>query len=175
MNRRFEEAAREREAIREEAARDRAKIGDDMAKGFARVDRSIQKFRSKISARLGERFEGIGRQIARELLLERGIKVKRIQAYKTRDIKGLVFEKGQDVEVDVFVKEPLVIGEIKSIIEKKDELISFSRKVKFFEKQFGKKSKFRLVITIDIADKIRDAVKALAKKHQIKLISYNER
>jgi hypothetical protein len=180
MNRRFEQAAKERAAIREDmnrrfeqAAKERAAIREDMVKGFARLDQRIQKFRSKIGARIGERFEGIGRRIARELLLERGIKVKRIQAYKTKDVKGLVFEKGQDVEVDIFIKEPLVIGEIKSIIEKKEVVYNFSRKVKFFEKLFGKKSELRLIVTIDIPDNVKRGVIREAKKRGIRLVSYD--
>jgi hypothetical protein len=86
------------------------------------------------------------------------------------DDKGEVFDRPEQVELDLIVKNGiLIICEIKSSISKPDMYI-FEKKATFYEKLHGCKANRKIVISPMVNDKAKD----LAAKLGIEVYSYGE-
>ena len=86
------------------------------------------------------------------------------------DDKGEVFDRPEQVELDLIVKNGiLIICEIKSSMSKADMYI-FEKKATFYEKLHGCKANRKIVISPMVGDKAKD----LATQLRIEVYSYGE-
>ncbi len=86
------------------------------------------------------------------------------------DDEGIVFGEPDQVELDIIIKNGLlIICEIKSSMSKSD-MYSFERKVRFYEKKHGKQADKRIVIS----PMVHNLAKPVAKKLGIQVYSYAE-
>jgi hypothetical protein len=147
MNTRFEAIQRQMDERFEAMQRQFIQL----VKRTDRLDRRIQKGLTRLGARIGIGFERVSRRFVREILEARGIKVARVKGYSEFDHACKVFEKPAPVEVDIFVEEPLVVGEVKSFIEDTDTLYLFDKKAKFLEVRFGKTAQLKIIVCMNLA------------------------
>jgi hypothetical protein len=86
------------------------------------------------------------------------------------DEEGEVFGRPDQVELDVIVKDGiLILGEIKSSMSKSD-MYAFERKVRFYEKRHGRKASRIIVISPMVDDRAREVAQMLG----IQVYSYAE-
>jgi len=86
------------------------------------------------------------------------------------DDEGIVFGEPDQVELDIIIKNGLlIICEIKSSMSKSDMYI-FERKVRFYEKKHGKQADKMIVIS----PMVHKLAKPVAKKLGIQVYSYAE-
>jgi len=86
------------------------------------------------------------------------------------DAEGEVFGRPDQVELDVIIKDGvLILGEIKSSMSKSD-MYAFERKVRFYEKRHGRKASRMIVISPMVDDRAREVAENLG----IQVYSYAE-
>ncbi len=125
-----------------------------------------------IGARWGLRAEGSFREAIKGIL-EENFPVK-VERYRTFDEEGFVFGKPDQIELDLIIKDGIVVvAEIKSSISK-EELAIFLRKVKIFEKKEGRVVNKMLIISPMIDSKAQtfpreNGIKAHGFPEKIKL------
>jgi hypothetical protein len=114
-----------------------------------RIDRSI----GALGARWGMQSERAFRNALAGILEETfGVQVINVNEY---DDKGEVFGRPEQVELDVIIKNGvLLICELKSSIDKAG-MYSFERKARFYEKRHARKANRLIVISPMIDDKAR--------------------
>ncbi len=121
-----------------------------------------------IGARWGLRAEGSFREAIKGIL-EENFPVK-VERYKAFDEEGFVFGKPDQIELDLIIKDGfVVVAEIKSSISK-EELATFLRKVKIFEKKEGRVVNKMLIIS----PMIDSRAIAFARENGIKAYGYPE-
>ncbi len=121
-----------------------------------------------IGARWGLRAEGSFREAIKGIL-EENFPVK-VERYKAFDEEGFVFGKPDQIELDLIIKDGfVVVAEIKSSISK-EELATFLRKVKIFEKKEGRVVNKMLIIS----PMIESRAIAFARENGIKAYGYPE-
>ncbi len=121
-----------------------------------------------IGARWGLRAEGSFREAIKGIL-EENFPVK-VERYKAFDEEGFVFGKPDQIELDLIIKDGIVVvAEIKSSISK-EELATFLRKVKIFEKKEGRVVNKMLIIS----PMIDSRAIAFARENGIKAYGYPE-
>ena len=118
---------------------------------FRRLDNSV----TAIGARWGMKTEASFRNGLKSILEESfGVEVMQ---YIDRDEEGKVFGRPEQVELDIIIKDGLlIICEIKSSVSKPD-IYAFIRKVDYYEEKHKRKVDRRLVISPMIDEKARKA------------------
>jgi hypothetical protein len=123
-----------------------------------------------LGARIGIKFEGTLRSIVQGFLKENGIKSGHVTRKAVLDKEGYVYGYPSEVEVDVFVSEPFIIGEAKSIIEDKGIVFDFQKKIELFEKLYSKKTWKKFIACLDVDERKKEDVYRIAKKFGIKIL-----
>ncbi len=142
---RWKELKEESEKRWKELKEESDKRWETLLKEIKRVDNRIDRTIGALGARWGLNTEKAFRDAIRDILMDlTGMKVERYIAY---DNKGEVFGHPDQIELDVVLKNgKIYVIEIKSSVSKA-EMYIFDRKVKFYEKQEGKKVDKKIVIS----------------------------
>ncbi|WP_333639323.1 PD-(D/E)XK nuclease family protein [Pyrobaculum aerophilum] len=138
------------------------------------LKREIRQISVKLDA-LGARWGVLGedafREGVRELLREVGYKVERWLYY---DADGHVYGYPSEVELDIVIKDGVVIAvEITSSL-KRGDLYIVKRKTELYTKASGRLVNAVLIITPYINDKNPNYVKVMAERIGIKLVTPEE-
>ena len=137
---------------------------EDIRRLWSRVDVGL----GAIGARWGMRAEGSFRE-ALKGILEKSFGV-RVERYLEKDAEGKVFGRPDQVEIDVLIRDGvLILCEIKSSMSKSD-MYAFVRKVRFYQEKKGKKAQRMLVISPMVDDK----AKAVADLEGVEVYGYPE-
>ena len=137
---------------------------EDIRRLWSRVDVGL----GAIGARWGMRAEGSFRE-ALKGILEKSFGV-RVERYLEKDAEGKVFGRPDQVEIDVLIRDGvLILCEIKSSMIKSD-MYAFVRKVRFYQEKKGKKAQRMLVISPMVDDK----AKAVADLEGVEVYGYPE-
>jgi hypothetical protein len=162
QNRKWEEHRLERERDREEQNRkweenrkEFDRVHEEIMAQAKKVDRSI----GALGARWGTQSEASFRN-ALAGILEQNFDVQVINANEYDD-EGTVFGRPEQVELDIIVKNGLLlICELKSSMSKSD-MYTFERKVRFYEKRHARKVQRLIVISPMIDPKAQKIAEAL--------------
>jgi len=154
-DRRWEESQRQWRELKQESDQ----RWETLLKEIHRVDKRIDRTIGALGARWGVNSEKAFREAIEAVLTE--LTNLKVENYLSYDEKGEVFGHPDQIELDVVIKNGEVwVIEIKSSMSKADMYI-FDRKVKFFEKQQGKKVNRKLVISPMIEPKAYEVAKKL--------------
>ena len=176
MEKQREEMARQREEnaahfkrIWEEAARQR----EAMEKGFKTIHRRVDKLEDSIKSVAGESLEEYSRLWFKGMIEGRGLKVDNIVRRKhIRDEEKVLGTT--DVELDIFQEEPLIAGEITTVLNDLTKITKFVKKLEVLERIYRKKPK-GVFICYRIKDEIEDTAIRLLADYKILLISVGKR
>jgi hypothetical protein len=181
LNRDREEQARKWEEQKEESKRDReeqARKWEENQKEIRKLYDVIEKNREESSQKLNNAFSALGarwglrtessfRNGLKGILEDLGLAVEHIDIY---DKEGMVYGWPSSVEIDVIIKNGLLmICELKSSMSKADMFI-FYKKALFYEKKYQRKGDRLIVISPMVNDKARKVAVDLG----IKVYSYAE-
>ena len=154
-DRRWEESQRQWRELKQESDQ----RWETLLKEIHRVDKRIDRTIGALGARWGVNSEKAFREAIEAVLTE--LTNLKVENYLSYDEKGEVFGHPDQIELDVVIKNGEVwVIEIKSSMSKADMYI-FDKKVKFFEKQQGKKVNRKLVISPMIEPKAYEVAKKL--------------
>ena len=171
MDERFEESKRRFEAMQKQIDERFAAVDER----FDRIDRRLDEF----SLALGHDFEEFNSYWLETFLIERGYPKIRVQKRHFYDKDYSVFPDSNDVEIDLFNEDPLVIGEVTAIVRSITKVTVFLRKLKFLEDLFERKAEYKVFITYLVEPEIREEIERLLKKHGVQLFmlrrSYEDR
>ena len=164
--RKWEKSERKWQELKEESERKWRELKQEsdqrwetLLKEIHRVDKRIDRTIGALGARWGINSEKAFREAIEAVLSE--LTDLKVENYLSYDEKGEVFGHPDQIELDVVIKNGEVwVIEIKSSMSKADMYI-FDRKVKFFEKQQGKKVNRKLVISPMIEPKAYEVAKKL--------------
>ena len=150
----LKEVVRELAQAQQELAQAQQELAQAQVRTEQRLDELVRvqtsfarSFESKIGAlgaRWGRDTEASFREGIRTILEDVGFKVERYLAY---DEEGKVFDRPDQVELDVIVRDgKLILVEIKSSTGRAD-VATFHRKVRFYEEREGKKTDRRIMVS----------------------------
>jgi len=170
----FERLLEELKRDREEQARKWEENQKEIRKLFDVVEKNREESSQKLSnafsalgARWGLRTESSFRNGLKGILEDLGLVVEHIDVY---DKEGMVYGWPSSVEIDVIIKNGLLmICELKSSMSKADMFI-FYKKALFYEKKYQRKGD-RLIV---ISPMVNDKASKVAVELGIKVYSYAE-
>lgn len=166
-NRIEREKDREEQALKwEESRKEQALKWEENKKEFAQVHEEIMALAKKqerdvgaLGARWGLKSEATFRN-ALAGILEKSFAVEVINVTEYDD-EGIVFGQPDQVELDVIIKNGvLILCELKSSMSKSD-MYSFARKVSFYEKKHNREANRKLVISPMIDQRAEPVAKKL--------------
>ncbi len=161
-NKRLEEMQKEWNRRWEENQKTINRILDELKESRRRFDSSI----GALGARWGIQTEESFREALKGIL--RDVSKVQVERYLGYDEEGIVFGRPDQIELDLIVKDGiLIIGEIKSSMSKPDVYI-LKRKVKFYEKKHGRKPDKVVIISPMVSDEARK----LAEEFGYEIYSY---
>ncbi len=161
---RWESLHKDREQKWEAYRKEKLEIWGEIRKLYQKHESSI----GALGARWGLHSEASFRN-ALKGILEQSFDVKVIRVNEFDD-EGVVFGRPEQVELDLIIKNGmLIICEIKSSVSKAD-MYSFERKARFYERRHGKKAS-RMIVISPMTD---ERAKAVAKNLGIVIYSYAE-
>jgi hypothetical protein len=141
QNHKWEEYTQEQNRKWNEAQQEFQRMHEDIMAIAQKQDRSV----GALGARWGIQSENTFRN-ALAAILEKSFNVKVINVNEYDD-EGMVFGRPDQVELDVIIKNGLlIICEIKSSVSKSD-MYTFERKVRFYEKRHQRQANRMLVIS----------------------------
>lgn len=151
----------------EENQKEIRKLYDALEKNRKESDRKFNTTVGALGARWGLRSESSFRNALKGILADLDLKVEHIDDY---DEEGMVYGKPSSVEIDIIIKNGLLmICELKSSISKADMFI-FYKKTLFYEKKYHRKGDRLIVISPMVEIKAGEAAEELG----IKVFSYAE-
>lgn len=155
QNRKWEEQNRKWDEHQTEQKKEFDRVHEEIMALAKKHDRSI----GALGARWGLQSETAFRNALAGILEENfGVQVMRINEY---DEQGVVFGRPDQVELDVIIKNGvLLICELKSSIDKAGMYI-FERKARFYEQRHGRKAQRLIVISPMIDAKARKVAEKL--------------
>ncbi len=161
---RWESLHKDREQKWEAYRKEKLEIWGEIRKLYQKHESSI----GALGARWGLHSEASFRN-ALKGILEQSFDVKVIRVNEFDD-EGMVFGRPEQVELNLIIKNGmLIICEIKSSVSKAD-MYSFERKARFYERRHGKKAG-RMIVISPMTD---ERAKAVAKNLGIVIYSYAE-
>ncbi len=168
----FDRTLAELQRDREEQARkwdEQNNFNKQLLEEIKRLDKKFDSTIGALGSRWGLYSEASFRNGLKDILEDSfGVEVINVNEF---DDEGEVFGRPDQVEIDVIVKNGLLIlCEIKSSMSKSDIYI-FDRKVAFYEKRHQRKVDRKLVV----CPMVHDRAKPVAKKLGIELYSYADR
>jgi hypothetical protein len=138
---------------------------EEIRKLYRTINQKYDTGIGALGARWGLRSEASFRNALKGILEDLGLKVEHIDDY---DEEGKVYGEPSSVELDIIVRNGLVmICELKSSMSKAD-MFTFYRKAKFYEKTYNRKGDRLIVISPMVDDHAREVGQELG----IKIYSY---
>jgi hypothetical protein len=134
------------------------------------LERTIKRGLSKIGARLRVKLEGFSRELINLFLARNGIRNNRVRRLTLFDRDGKVFSYPENIEVDIFIEKPLVIGEITNFLNEKDKIYNFDRKARFIQERYGREARLKFIACLDIGPGQRKQIYRLATRLGIKIL-----
>lgn len=127
-----------------------------LRKDFHNQNRNIENKLSAIGARCGINSEKSFRDGLEGILRDvHGIKVQRFQGF---DKEGFVFRRPDQIELDIVVRDGvLILVEIKSSMSRND-VITFQRKIEWYEKEYDVKVARKVVISPMVDQRAADEI-----------------
>ena len=158
-NKKFDKMLADLHAIHEEDKIERQKLREEDLKERRRFESKIDQRLGAIGERWGVDAEGTFRKALCGILEENfDVKVINVNEY---DDEGIVFGRPDQVELDIIIKNGLlIICELKASMSKSDMHI-FNRKVHFYEQKHNKKATRKIVISPMIDKRARPVAKEL--------------
>jgi hypothetical protein len=151
----------------EENQKEIRKLYDALEKNWKESNRKLNTTVGALGARWGTRSEGSFRNALKGILADLDLRVEHIDDY---DEEGMVYGQPSSVEIDVIIKNGLLmICELKSSISKADMFI-FYKKALFYEKKYHRRGDRLIVISPMVEIKAGEAAEQLG----IKVYSYAE-
>jgi hypothetical protein len=151
----------------EENQKEIRKLYDVLEKYWKDSNRKLNTTVGALGARWGLRSEGSFRNALKGILEDLGLRVEHIDDY---DEEGMVYGQPSSVEIDIIIKNGLLmICELKSSISKA-EMFTFYKKTLFYEKKYQRKGDRLIVISPMVENKACEAAEELG----IKVYSYAE-
>ena len=151
----------------EENQKEIRKLYDALEKYWKDSNRKLNTTVGALGARWGLRSEGSFRNALKGILEDLDLRVEHIDDY---DEEGMVYGQPSSVEIDIIIKNGLVmICELKSSISKA-EMFTFYKKTLFYEKKYQRRGDRLIVISPMVEIKAREAAEQLG----IKVYSYAE-
>ncbi len=135
------------------------KRNDELLEEVRYLNRKLDSSIGALGARWGLHSEQAFRDGLKEILQKSfNVKVLNINEY---DDEGIVFGKPDQVEIDIIIKNGLlIVCEIKSSMSKSD-MYTFDRKAQFYEKKHQKKISRKIVISPMIHPKAKEVANNL--------------
>jgi hypothetical protein len=151
----------------EENQKEIRKLYDALGKYWKDSNRKLNTTVGALGARWGLRSEGSFRNALKGILEDLDLRVEHIDDY---DEEGMVYGQPSSVEIDIIIKNGLLmICELKSSISKA-EMFTFYKKTLFYEKKYHRRGDRLIVISPMVEIKAREAAEQLG----IKVYSYAE-
>ena len=151
----------------EENQKEIRKLYGALDKKWKESNRKLNTTVGALGARWGVRSEGSFRNALKGILADLDLKVEHIDDY---DEEGMVYGQPSSVEIDVIIKNGLLmICELKSSISKAD-MFTFYKKTLFYEKKYHRRGDRLIVISPMVEIKAGEAAEELG----IKVYSYAE-
>ena len=151
----------------EENQKEIRKLYDAMEKNRQESNRRLNTTVGALGARWGIRSEGSFRNALKGILEDLDLRVEHIDDY---DEEGMVYGQPSSIEIDVIIKNGLLmICELKSSISKADMFI-FYKKALFYEKKYHRRGDRLIVISPMVEIKAGEVAEELG----IKVYSYAE-
>jgi hypothetical protein len=151
----------------EENQKEIRKLYDGLEKYWKESNRKLNTTVGALGARWGLRSEGSFRNALKGILEDLDLRVEHIDDY---DEEGMVYGQPSSVEIDIIIKNGLLmICELKSSISKA-EMFTFYKKTLFYEKKYHRRGDRLIVISPMVEIKAREAAEQLG----IKVYSYAE-
>jgi hypothetical protein len=151
----------------EENQKEIKKIYETIEKNRQDSNRKLNTTVGALGARWGLRSEGSFRNALKGILADLDLRVEHIDDY---DEEGMVYGQPSSVEIDVIIKNGLLmICELKSSISKADMFI-FYKKALFYEKKYHRRGDRLIVISPMVEIKASEVAEELG----IKVYSYAE-
>jgi len=167
-----QEFKRDLEENRQEFKRDleehRQEVKQDLEENRNFILKRIEQKLGALGARWGEQTEASFRNALRGILKD----IPNIQVIRVdeRDEEGVVFGYPEEIELDLIIRNGvLMIAEMKSHIAKHDVYI-FDKKVRFYEQKHNRQANKLIIISPQVKDKAFPAAKQLG----IEIYSYIE-
>ncbi|UCH95411.1 MAG: DUF3782 domain-containing protein [Candidatus Aminicenantes bacterium] len=151
----------------EENQKEIRKLYDALEKYWKDSNRKYNTTVGALGARWGLRSESSFRNALKGILEDLDLRVEHIDDY---DEEGMVYGQPSSVEIDIIIKNGLLmICELKSSISKA-EMFTFYKKTLFYEKKYHRRGDRLIVISPMVEIKAREAAEQLG----IKVYSYAE-
>ncbi len=161
-DRKWKEAMDEIKRLREESEKRWIQVTEEIKNLHRKYDVGI----GALGARWGIQAESTFREAIRGIL-EESFPVK-VERYLAKDEEGEIFGQPDQVELDLIIRDGVVIAaEIKSSMSKSD-VYTFNRKVNFYEKKEGKKVTRKLIIS----PMVENSAKEVAQRLGIEVYTY---
>jgi hypothetical protein len=151
----------------EENQKEIRKLYDVLEKYWKDSNRKLNTTVGALGARWGLRSEGSFRNALKGILEDLDLRVEHIDDY---DEEGMVYGQPSSVEIDIIIKNGLLmICELKSSISKAD-MFTFYKKTLFYERKYQRRGDRLIVISPMVEIKARETAEQLG----IKVYSYAE-
>ena len=165
---RWDQNQAELRQMREESERKWQEGQLSLERAIVGVNRRIDSSLGAVGSRWGIAAESSFRDAMAAILAD--FSNLQVMHVNEKDEQGEVFGRPDQVELDLIIRDGiLIIAEIKSSMSRSDMYI-FERKVRFYERKHGRTAARRMVISPMVDEKAR----ALAKEFGIEVYSYCE-
>jgi hypothetical protein len=158
---------RDREA-QERKWEENQKVINQMLKEIQHLSRKHDSTLGALGARWGMNSEQAFRNALKSILEESfGVEVQNVTEF---DTEGFVFNHPDQVELDIIIKDGvLIVCEIKASVSRSD-VYTFDRKVQFYEQKHGRQVTRKLIVSPMVDERAR----LVARKLGIEVFSYAE-
>jgi hypothetical protein len=134
---------------------------------FEKMDQRLDE----IQAGLGINFEGYNKNVLRTFLEAQGIPATNmIWRARMADPDRVIHASSTEVEIDLFLQEPLILVEVTSIERSLEKVEKFLNIITWLEKKFGQKTQAYYLL-FDFEDSIREKAKTMLQTAGVKIIS----
>lgn len=165
MDKRFEAMDRRFEAVQKQMDERFEEMQKQMDRRFERVYERLEN----MDLGYAQIVEGLGYSVVKREFRQRGFDLDIQFRQHFTDENKIVNPDTTDVEIDIYFKNPNIIGEASLKITELDKIRTFIRKINFIEKWFNEPFK-RYFITFKIDERIKTEVEKLLQQYKIELI-----
>lgn len=114
---------------------------------------------------LGVTLEEFARSFLRGLLEARGVPKEKLKLQsKTLRIEG------EEVQINIFNEDPLIIGEVSSLAESPEEAEKVAKRIRAIEKAYGRRPQYAFLIAQTVARRAYREIMEVAEKEGIEVI-----
>ncbi|MEM1569646.1 MAG: hypothetical protein QXG56_02880 [Candidatus Bathyarchaeia archaeon] len=157
-------------ALREEQMKlreEQTRLREDMVKGFRRLDARIDSLESGMISGFGElsRFAGLTfEEFVRKFLTARLRKSGEIPE-QAELRKGVIDEE----EINIFLEEPLIVGEATGYADSTEEILKLLRKAEIAKVKYSKEPR-KILVILSAKREVAGQIEKIADKESIELI-----